>query len=260
MSLGMILRDRKTIVTGGASGIGAATVRAYAREGARVAVLDLDDEGGRRVAAEATERGGQVTYHQCDVKRRQGVFETFAGVATQLGGLDVLVHAAGVERGTPAEEIADDEWDLVFDVNVKGTLFTNQAAFQHMHKRGGRIINFGSGAGIRGQRGSAHYAAAKAAVMAWTRTVAQEWARHNITVNSIVPAIWTPMYDAHRGRMSAGELALHDAQMKHIVPLGGRLGDAERDLAPVMVFLAGEGARFITGQAIAVDGGMVMLG
>jgi NAD(P)-dependent dehydrogenase (short-subunit alcohol dehydrogenase family) len=122
------------------------------------------------------------------------------------------------------------------------------------------IINFGSGAGIRGQRGSAHYAAAKGAVMAWTRTVAQEWAPHGISVNSIVPAMWTPMYDAHRARMSPEQLAVHDLTMRHVIPLGGRLGDPDRDMAPVLVFLAGDGARFMTGQAIAVDGGMIMLG
>ena len=113
---------------------------------------------------------------------------------------------------------------------------------------------------MRGQRGAAHYSAAKGAVMAWTRTVAQEWAPYGITVNAILPAIWTPMYDAHRARMTEEERALHDLQMQYAVPLGGRLGDPDRDLAPVLVFLAGDGARFITGQAIAVDGGMVMLG
>jgi NAD(P)-dependent dehydrogenase (short-subunit alcohol dehydrogenase family) len=254
----MLLRDRRIVVTGGASGIGAATVRAYAREGARVASLDVADENGRRVAAEAS-ADGRVVYHHCDVSRRVEVDAVFARAVGELGGLDVLAHVAGVERGTPAEDIPDAEWDLVFDVNVKGTLYTNQAAFRHM-RGDGRIINFGSGAALRGQRGSAHYSAAKAAVMAWTRTVAQEWARHGITVNSVVPAIWTPMYDAHRARLSPQELAVHDLTMQHVVPLGGRLGDADRDLAPVMVFLAGDAARFITGQAIVVDGGMVMVG
>ena len=253
----MLLRERRIIVTGGASGIAAATVRAYAREGARVASLDVNDEGGRRVAAEA---GPNVAYYHCDVSRRAEVDDVFARAVTAMGGLDVLANVAGVERGTPAEDIPDAEWDLVFAVNVKGTLYTNQAAFRHMQARGGHIINFGSGAGIRGQRGSAHYSAAKAAVMGWTRTVAQEWARYNITVNSVVPAIWTPMYDAHRARMSPGELSIHDLAMQHVIPLGGRLGDPDRDIAPVMVFLAGDGARFITGQAIAVDGGMIMLG
>ena len=253
----MLLDGRRIVVTGGASGIGAATIRAYAREGARVVSLDVSDEAGHRVAREA---GGGVTYHHCDVARRAEVQAAFDRAVGELGGLDVLVHAAAIERGAPAEDIDEAEWDLVFAVDVKGTVHTNQAAFRHMRASGGRILNFGSGAAIRGQRGAAHYSAAKAAVMAWTRTVAQEWARHGITVNAIVPAIWTPMYDAHRARMSDEERTIHDLAMQHVIPLGGKLGDADRDLAPVMVFLAGDGARFITGQAIVVDGGMVMLG
>ncbi|HLY36899.1 MAG TPA: SDR family NAD(P)-dependent oxidoreductase [Candidatus Binatia bacterium] len=253
----MLLRDRRIVVTGGASGIAAATVRAYAREGASVVSLDVNDEAGRRVAAEAGER---VTFAHCDVSRRDEVFAAIDRAAGAMGGLDVLANVAGIERGTPAEDIPDDEWESVFAVNVNGTLYTNQAAFRHMKAGGGRIINFGSGAAIRGQRGSAHYSAAKAAVMAWTRTVAQEWARYAITVNAVVPAIWTPMYDAHRARMSEEQRAIHDMTMQYVIPLGGRLGDPDRDIAPVMVFLATDAARFITGQAIAVDGGMIMLG
>ena len=253
----MQLHDKRIIVTGGASGIAAATVRAYAREGARVASLDVNDELGRRVAAEA---GPAVTYHHCDIADRAEVLAVFERVVGAFGGLDVLVNVAGVERASPAESIADGEWDFIFNVNVKGTVYTNQAAFQYMKSTGGRIINFGSGAGIRGQVGSAHYSASKAAVMAWTRTVAQEWGKYNITVNSVVPAIRTPMYEAYRGRMSEQQRMVHDMAMQHIIPIGGKLGDADVDIAPVMVFLASDAPRFITGQALAVDGGMIMLG
>jgi NAD(P)-dependent dehydrogenase (short-subunit alcohol dehydrogenase family) len=253
----VLLDGRRIIVTGGASGIAAATVRAYAAEGARVASLDVNDEAGRRVAAEA---GPGVTYYHCDVAQRADVDRVFAEAVGALGGLDVLANVAGVERGTPAEDIPDVEWDLVFGVNVKGTLYTNQAAFRHLKDGGGVVINFGSGAGIRGQRGSAHYSASKAAVMAWTRTVAQEWAKYGIRVNSVVPAIWTQMYDEYRSRMSDQERMIHDMAMQHVIPLGGKLGDPDRDAAPVMVFLASDLSRFITGQAIPVDGGMVMLG
>jgi NAD(P)-dependent dehydrogenase (short-subunit alcohol dehydrogenase family) len=95
--------------------------------------------------------------------------------------------------------------------------------------------------------------------MAWTRTVAVEWARFGITVNSVVPAMWTPMYDEHRARMTPDELAQHDAIMKMRVPVGGKLGDPDADLAPVMVFLASDDSRFITGQIIAVNGGIGMV-
>lgn len=251
----MLLNGKRAIVTGGASGIGAATVRAYVREGARVVALDVDAENGARVCAAAG-----ATFIACDVADRGAVDDAVGRAVHELGGLDVMANAAGVERRTPAEEIPDAEWDLVFAVNVKGTLHTNQAAFPHLRARGGRIINFGSGAGIRGQAGSAHYAASKGAVMAWTRTVAQEWARYRITVNSVVPAIWTPMYDAWRARMSDQERAIHDLAMQHVVPLGGRLGDPDGDMAPVMVFLASDASHFMTGQCFAVDGGMIMLG
>jgi NAD(P)-dependent dehydrogenase (short-subunit alcohol dehydrogenase family) len=251
------LEGKRIIVTGGASGIAAAAVRAYAREGASVASLDVNDEAGRNVAAEA---GSAVRYFHCDVADRRDVFDVFGRAVDHLGGLDVMANVAGVERRTPAEDIQDDEIDLVFGVNVKGTVYTNQAAFRHMKDHGGRIINFGSGAGIRGQAGSAHYSASKGAVMSWTRTVAQEWAKYGITVNSVVPAIWTPMYDAWRSRMSEQERMMHDMAMQHVVLLGGRLGDPDRDMAPVMVFLASDASHFMTGQCFSVDGGMIMLG
>lgn len=253
----MLLQKKRAIVTGGASGIGAATVRAYVAEGARVVSLDVNVTEGERVADSA---GPNAAFMQCDIADRRQVFDVFERAVTQLGGLDVMANVAGVERRTPAEDIPDDEWDQIFSVNVKGTLYTNQAAFRAMRPDGGRIINFGSGAGIRGQAGSAHYSASKGAVMSWTRTVAQEWAKHNITVNSVVPAIWTPMYDAYRARMSDQERMIHDMAMQHVVPLGGKLGDPDADAGPVMVFLASDLSHFMTGQCFAVDGGMIMLG
>jgi NAD(P)-dependent dehydrogenase (short-subunit alcohol dehydrogenase family) len=252
----MLLEGKRIIVTGGANGIAAATVRAYAREGAVVWSIDVDDERGRQVAADA---GKAVTYRHCDIAKREQVFAVFDEAARAMGGLDALANVAAVERGTPAEDIPDAEWDLVFNVNVKGTLYTNQAAFRHLKDGGGSIINFGSGAGIRGQRGSAHYSASKAAVMSWTRTVAQEWGKYAIRVNNVVPAIWTQMYDEYRSRMSDQERMVHDMTMQHVIPLGGKLGNPDGDAAPLMVFLASDMSRFITGQAIPVDGGMVMM-
>jgi NAD(P)-dependent dehydrogenase (short-subunit alcohol dehydrogenase family) len=252
----MLLDGKRVIVSGGAHGIGAAVVRAFVREGARVVCTDIDDEVGRKLVAEA----GAVAYERCDVTRRAEVEAAFARAARELGGLDALVNPAGIEAAWPAEDIPDEEWDRVFDIHVRGTFHTNQVAFRYLRDGGGRIINFGSGAGIRGQRGSAHYSAAKGAIMAWTRTVAQEWARYGITVHSVVPAAWTQQYDDHRARMTPDQLAAHDRMMLSTVPLGGRLGDAERDIAPVVVFLASDLSHFMTGQAIVVDGGMIMLG
>lgn len=145
-------------------------------------------------------------------------------------------------------------------VNLMGTVFTNQAAFRHLRERGGRIINFGSGGAVRGQVGSSHYAASKGGVQAFTRTVAQEWGGYGITVNAIAPGAWTRMYDAYLDRLGPAGREMAVEAMHHMIPIGGQLGDPDADIAPVMVFLASAASHFITGQLIAVDGGMVMLG
>jgi NAD(P)-dependent dehydrogenase (short-subunit alcohol dehydrogenase family) len=255
----MQLSGRRVIVTGGARGIGAASVRAFVAEGATVASLDVLDDAGGQVADEAAEKGpGSALYRHCDVTDRGEVDEAFAEVVATFGGLDVLANIAGVEGSARAEDITDEEWDRVFAVNVKGTLYTNQAAYRAMrgNAAGGRIINVGSDAGLGPSPNGSHYSASKGAVMSWTRAAAAEWGRDNITVNALVPAMWTPMYDEFRAHMTPQDLAAHDAAMAAVIPLGGRLGDPDRDVGPVMVFLAGDGSRFITGQLISVNGGL----
>ncbi|HVV29878.1 MAG TPA: SDR family NAD(P)-dependent oxidoreductase [Mycobacteriales bacterium] len=253
----MQLDGKRIIVTGAARGIGAEVVRAYVAEGAAVAAVDVRDELGQAVAEQANAGGpGSAAYHHADVAVRAEVQAAFATAVAHLGGLDALVNAAGVERHTPAEHITDDEWRLIMEVNVYGTLFTNQAAFEPLRAAGGgSIMNFGSDAGLIPYRNGAHYSASKGAVHSWTRSISGEWGAHGIRANSVVPAVWTPMYDDHRATMSPAELAAHDEQMKMVVPLGGKLGDPARDLAPVMVFLASDASRFITGQIISVNGG-----
>jgi 2-hydroxycyclohexanecarboxyl-CoA dehydrogenase len=253
----MQLSERKIIVTGASSGIGAGAVRTFVREGARVAALDVNDAAGRAIAEGC---GGAARYFHCDVSRRAEVDRAFGEAVAWLGGLNVLAHIAGIERGGPAESLSEEDWAAVLGVNLMGTVFTNQAAFRHMREHGGQIVNFGSGGAVRGQVGSSHYAASKGAVHAFTRTVAQEWAGHRVTVNAVAPGAWTPMYDAYLARMPEGAREMALQAMRHMVPLGGKLGDPERDIAPVLVFLASDAAHFMTGQLISIDGGMVMLG
>lgn len=256
----MDLIGRKIIVTGVARGIGAATVRAYVAAGAVVAAFDVLDDEGRAVVEAANAAGqGRAFYRHCDVASRAETRAAVDAAVGEMGGLDALVNIAGVERTAPAETIDDDHWDLMFETNARGVMNTNQAVFPHLKARGGQIINFGSGAGVRGMAGGAAYSAAKGAVLAWTRTVAQEWARYGITVNAMAPGMWTPMYEAHRARMSPEELAAHDVGMAQRIPIGGKLGDPDTQMAPVMVFLVTDGAKFITGQTLPVDGGMMMM-
>ncbi|MCU1593779.1 MAG: oxidoreductase [Frankiales bacterium] len=248
------LAGRRVVVTGGASGMGAGLVRALPLRGARVVSLDVTEAAGRAVAQAAG-----AHFVPVDVSEPDSVAAAMGEAAEHLGGLDVLVHAAGIAPAGSGTETEPELWDRVMAVNARGTYLTNRAAFPYLSVQGGRVLNFASAAGVQGHPGKAAYAASKGAVLAWTRTVAVEWAPYQITVNAIAPAIWTPMYDTTRASMSLEQLAAHDVMMAKAVPLGGRLGDVDRDLVPVIAFLCGDGARFMTGQVLAVDGGTLML-
>ena len=251
------IAGKRVIITGGARGIAAATAKVLAREGASVVTLDINDDAGLAVANEATRVGpGWVRYLHADVSDRAEIFEAIDQAVDILGGLDAICCVAGVERGGAAEALTEQDWDELFDINVKGLMFCNQAAFRHLQESGGSIINFGSDAGLQPGPVGAHYAATKGAVFAYTRQAAFEWGRYGIRVNSVVPAIWTPLYDEFRKRLDAQTLALHDAAMAEAIPLGGKLGDPETDLAPVMAFLVSDASKFISGQIISVNGAL----
>lgn len=249
------LNGQRIIVTGGASGMGAALLAPLAAAGAKVVSLDLNAAAGQAGADAA----GIAGFIACDVSDKASVDAAFAQGAQLLGGLDTLVHAAGIAPGAPAEDITVESWEQVFAVNTRGTLLTNQAAFRLLVGQGGRILNFASGAGIAGLPNKAHYSATKGAVIAWSRTAAKEWGRHGITVNMIAPAISTPMYAETRAALAPDALTALDARLASDMPIDGRLGDAERDLVPLMLFLCTDGARFMTGQIFAVDGGLTMV-
>jgi NAD(P)-dependent dehydrogenase (short-subunit alcohol dehydrogenase family) len=250
------LTGKRIIVTGAARGIGMSAAKALAAAGATVTGLDLT---GGPVESIAGAGPGSLTCDVCDVSSRASTGAAFDRAVAAMGGLDVLIHAAGIQRYTPAEDITDEDWDLVLGVNARGTMIANQAAFPYLKDRGGRIINFASAAGAVGLRGCAHYSASKGAVLAWTRTIAQEWGQYGISANAVAPGMWTPMYDTTRAGMTTEQLEAHDRGMAMMIPLGGRLGDADSDMAPVLVFLASAASRFITGQTLAVDGGLMMV-
>jgi NAD(P)-dependent dehydrogenase (short-subunit alcohol dehydrogenase family) len=251
--------DKRVIVTGGTYGMGSNVVKGLVHEGATVSSMARSADIGARLADELNAHGpGTVKFYRCDVSSRAEVTDAFAAAVQDMGGLDVLVHVAAVEHSAVLEEESDEDWDRVFGINARGTFITNQVAFRYLKDRGGAIINFGAGAGINGMDHNGAYSASKGAVAAWTRSAAMAWGKHNITVNCVCPAIWTPMYDAHRASFTPEELEAHDEHIARIIRIGGVLGDADRDLVPPVLFLCSDAAHYITGQLLPIDGGAMM--
>jgi len=247
------LTGRRAVVTGAATGVGAAAVEAYTDAGATVVALYHSTPPPEHLQ-------GRAEWLRCDVRDRDAVSGAFAKAVATLGGVDVLLHAAGTWVPSTPETVTNEELDSLVDTNFKATVLTNQAAFVVMREHGGRIINLGSSEAVRGNPGAPLYAATKAAVQAWTRSAASAWGKHRITVNAIAPAVDTP--GAERLRRHLGPERTEQLAQRHkvTIPIGGALGDPVHDLGPVMVFLASTGSQFVTGQLIAVDGGLIMVG
>ncbi|HAQ23035.1 MAG TPA: 3-oxoacyl-ACP reductase [Acidimicrobiaceae bacterium] len=251
----MELVEKRIIVTGCASGMGAATVRAYVKAGAQVVGMDIAETAGSQVCADAA-GPGTSTFLPVDVANGDQVTEVFAAAVDSLGGLDALAHPAAIHAGNSASDVTSTDWDRLFAVNVRGTMLTNQAAHPYLKEAGGgAIINFGSISGQRPEPGAAAYSATKGAVHAWTRTAAGTWGSDNIRVNAVLPAIRTPMFLAAKEGLSDEELNVKYWRNEQSIALGQEYGDPDTDLGPVMVFLASDASHFITGQLIPVDGG-----
>jgi len=192
------LAGRRILITGGASGMGEGLVRSLTGMGALVVSMDLNRERGEAVAKAAGARG----FMEVDVADEGSVARAVDAACTRLGGLDVLIHAAGIAPSSPAQGTSLALWEKVFAVNATGTFLMNRAVFPHMREQGGSIINFASAAGALGLPNKSAYSAAKGAVLAWTRTVAQEWGPYNIRVNAIAPGpVWTPLNPADKDAM-----------------------------------------------------------
>jgi 2-hydroxycyclohexanecarboxyl-CoA dehydrogenase len=250
----MSLSGRVALVTGGARGIGAAVADALAEAGAAVAIGDLDEAGAVDTAARiGKERGTPVLGLAMDIRRRESVDAAIAAVESELGPLAVLVNNAGIDVIKPFVDTTLDEWERIIAVNLVGTFHCCQAALGVMQPReDGVIVNFGSDAGRVGSSREAVYSATKGGVIAFTKTLAREVARYGIRVNCVSPG---PTDTALLAQVAEASPNLREALARSI-PMR-RIGEPT-DLAPAVVFLAGDGARYITGQTLSVSGGLTM--
>ncbi|MDG2060588.1 MAG: SDR family NAD(P)-dependent oxidoreductase [SAR86 cluster bacterium] len=253
----MELEGKRIIVTGASRGMGEATLKMYVKSGANVFGMDVLDDMGSSVCKIANNQGpGSAKFLKVDVSDKNSVEESFAEAIDSLGGLDVLAHPAAIQSGSDPAEVKVEDWDHMFAVNVRGTMLTNQIAYRYMKESGGgSIINFGSISGQRPEPGAVAYSAAKGAVHSWTRSAAGSWGKDNVRVNAILPAIDTPMFRSAVSSLNEEQKAANEwINFKNIF-IGGKYGDPEKDLGPVMVFFASDASHFITGQLIPVDGG-----
>lgn len=244
------LAGQVAIVTGAARGLGRAIAVTLAKAGAKVACIDINTDSLTETVNAIQSAGGTATPLACDVTNSDRVGEVIDEVVKLWGGLHILVNNAGVTRDNMIMRMKDDQWDLVLNINLKGTfLFTRAASKPMMKGRQGRIINIASVSGLMGNPGQANYSASKAGVIGLTRTVSRELAGRNITVNAVAPGfIATDMTSA------LGEDILQEVRKQ--IPLG-RLGDPQ-DVADAVLYLASEAASFITGHVLTVDGGLTV--
>lgn len=244
------LQDRVALITGAASGIGAACALRFAEEGARIAGLDIakpSDDTWAPIDAAAPES----SFHVADVREEADVARVVAEVAGRFGRIDVLVNAAGVAGGGPVHAVAAEEWDRVLDINLKGTFLACKHALGPMlERRSGSIVNIASIEGVEGFEGGSAYNASKGGVVLLTKNLAIDYGRRGIRANTICPGfIRTPMLE---GVFAEGmEDFLERVTQAHQL---GRLGRPE-EIAAAALFLACDEASFVTGHALVVDGG-----
>lgn len=252
------LQNKTAVITGGGGGIGGATCRRFAQDGAKVAVLDLNLDAAEKIAGEIRAAGGAAEAIRCDIADRKSVDAAIATTTDKLGPVDILVNNAGWDIFKPFTKSEPGEWERLIAINLTGALHMHHAVLPGMvERRYGRIVNIASDAARVGSSGEAVYAACKGGLVAFSKTLAREHARHGITVNVVCPGPTDTALLAGVTSGAANPEKLIEAFTKAI-PLG-RLGQPD-DLAGAIAFFGSDDAGFITGQVLSVSGGLTMNG
>ena len=249
----MKLAGKVALITGGSEGMGFATAKLFLEEGAKVVITGRSESKGRR-SLEQLDRVGDVVFVRGDVSRESDAKRMVDRTVKEFGRIDILFNNAGIYLEKFAEDTSEDELDRVIDVNLKGTFLVTKHAIKHMKKqRSGVIINNSSDAGLIGNRKCPAYCASKGGVTVMTKAMALDYAKYNIRVNSVNPAIIdTPMLAREIERAEDKEKCIRESN--EMQPIG-RIGRPE-EVAYAVLFLASDDSSFVTGAALSVDGGM----
>ena len=246
----MKLAGKVALVTGAAQGIGKAVALLLARNGADIVVSDINLEKAEETAKEVQTLGPKALAIKVDVAKLDDVEKMVGAILARFGQVDILVNNAGIARDKLILRMTEEDWDAVLNINLKGTFNCTKAVVRHMSKqKSGKIVNIASVVGEMGNAGQGNYAASKAGVIGFTKTVAREFAQRGINVNAIAPGyIETPMTDALPDKVKE--------ELKRLIPMD-RLGKPE-DVAEAVLFLVLEASSYITGQVLNVNGGIYM--
>ena len=254
----MRLKGKVAIVTGGGGGIGGATCARFAAEGARVAVLDRNEAAAQATATRIAGDGGTALALACDITDRESVDAAVQRITADWGGIDILVNNAGWDVFKPFTKTQPAEWERLIAINLVGALHMHHAVLPALVARGGgRIVNVSSDAARVGSSGEAVYAACKGGLVAFSKTIAREHSRHNITCNVVCPGPTdTALFADYK--QGAGNPEKLEEAFRRSIPLG-RIGQPA-DLPGAILFFASDDAAYVTGQVLSVSGGLTMAG
>ena len=247
----MLLENKVAIITGGAGGIGRGMSKAFAKEGANVAVVDIDDKKGNQIVEELEKMGVKAIFLNKDISLEKSAIEIRDAVVDAFGKIDVLVNNAHASRQATFMETTNEMFELSFNTGFAATRYLMHACYEDLKKSKGAVINFASGSALKGMEKQASYAAAKEAIRGLSRVVANEWAPDGIRVNLISPIAETEGVKNWKENFPEAYEAMADQ-----IPLK-RLGDPQKDIGQVAVFLASDMSSYMTGQTLMVDGGSI---